>query len=399
MCNNRCVFCVSGQRTGLGEAKPLEAEPILERVREARAEGHTRITLLGGEPTLQPAFFDVVRECVRLGFDEIVIFTNGAKTARAAFIDDVLATGGRFSWRISIQGATEDAHERTTRKDGSFGRIVRTLESLRDRGERITINMCVVGSNFESVDRFPELLARYGVSQLHLDLARPLDAGERTEDELRAMMPRLSDMVPALGRMVAGFPDTFDVNLGNVPYCVAPELAQWIHHDGEHTDTIAVDGGSELSRPWNKYLVKRRGKTKPDACRECAFDSKCSGVFDEYLQFHGAGELVPVDALALGRSVRARLARLRAGAPFGALRWESVRVSSGGHRVDVTLSGPAGERAVIWLAEDERRATGGYTVDGDATPALVAGLRAALTALGAEAAPDEPVRATNRAAP
>ena len=56
MCNNRCVFCVSGQRTGMGMARPLAAEPILERIAQAYAEGHRKITLLGGEPTLQPAF-------------------------------------------------------------------------------------------------------------------------------------------------------------------------------------------------------------------------------------------------------------------------------------------------------------------------------------------------------
>ena len=64
MCNNRCVFCVSGQRTAMGEAGPMPVEPLLERIREARARGHRKITLLGGEPTLQPGFMDVVRECV-----------------------------------------------------------------------------------------------------------------------------------------------------------------------------------------------------------------------------------------------------------------------------------------------------------------------------------------------
>lgn len=51
MCNNRCLFCVSGQRTALGEALPLAVEPILARIREAHAAGHRKITLLGGEPT------------------------------------------------------------------------------------------------------------------------------------------------------------------------------------------------------------------------------------------------------------------------------------------------------------------------------------------------------------
>jgi MoaA/NifB/PqqE/SkfB family radical SAM enzyme len=294
MCNNRCVFCVSGQRTGLGEAGPVPIEPLLERIRDAFGRGHRKITLLGGEPTLQPAFLPIVRECVALGFEEIVVFTNGAKTARGALVDEIRATGGNFTWRISIQGATREAHERTTRKDGSFGRILRTLEHLRDRGERITINMCVVGSNYASVDRFPELLARYGVSQLHLDLMRPLDAGVRTEDELRALMPPYSLMVEPLERMVRGFPPGFDVNIGNFPYCIAPSIAPFVHHDGEHTDTVAVDHKDELSRPWNKYEVKRRDKIKPDSCRACVFDSRCNGVFETYVGFHGTGELVPV---------------------------------------------------------------------------------------------------------
>src|SRR4051812_38302007 len=93
MCNNRCVFCVSGQETALGRARPLETDPIIESIRAARAGGHAKLTLLGGEPTLQPGFMDVVREAVALGFEEIVIFTNGAKTARGEFIDEILATG------------------------------------------------------------------------------------------------------------------------------------------------------------------------------------------------------------------------------------------------------------------------------------------------------------------
>ena len=294
MCNNRCVFCVSGQETARGNAGPLDVAPMIAAITTAYREGHRKLTLLGGEPTLQPGFLEVVRHAVGLGFEEIVVFTNGAKTAREAFLDEILATGGNFTWRISIQGATEEAHERTTLKDGSFSRIVRTMEALARKGERLTVNMCVVQSNYASVAAFPALLARFGVSQLHLDMVRPLDAGQRTEDELRAMIPRYSDMVPALTEMVGGFPEGFDVNVGNLPYCIAPHLARVIHHDGEHTVTIAMDGAGELSRPWDKYLVKRRDKSKPASCRTCVFESRCSGVFEAYRHFHGTDELVPV---------------------------------------------------------------------------------------------------------
>jgi MoaA/NifB/PqqE/SkfB family radical SAM enzyme len=294
MCNNRCVFCVSGQETALGRARPLDVAPILAEIEKARADGHRKITLLGGEPTLQPGFLDVVRRTVALGFEEIVLFTNGVKTARAAFIDEILATGGRFTWRISIQGATRESHDGTTLKPGSFDRILRTMGALRDRGERITVNMCVVKSNFASVGEFPALLRPFGARQLHLDMVRPLDAGARTEDELRAMIPRYSDMVPALEAMVRGFPEGFDANIGNLPYCVAPHLARWIHHDGQRTMTIAADGEGRLSKPWDKYLTKRRDKMKPASCDACIFESRCSGVFEAYRHFHGTDELVPI---------------------------------------------------------------------------------------------------------
>lgn len=299
MCNNRCVFCVSGQETALGRARPLPLEPILEQIRAARAQGHAKITLLGGEPTLQPAFLDVVREAVRLGFEEIVIFTNGVKTARAAFVDEILATGGNFTFRFSIQGATEEAHERTTRKDGSFARIVQSMQHVAARGAKLTVNMCVVQSNFASVDRFPELLLPLGASQLHLDMIRPLDAGQRTEEELAAMIPRYSDLVAPLTRMAQGFPEDFDVNIGNLPYCVAPELAPITHHDGEKTMTIAVDGEKKLSKPWDKYLVKRRDKSKPESCRTCVLDARCNGIFDKYREIHGTSEFTPVTAARL----------------------------------------------------------------------------------------------------
>jgi MoaA/NifB/PqqE/SkfB family radical SAM enzyme len=294
MCNNRCVFCVSGQRTEQREAFPVLGDPVIERLRDARGRGIEKVTLLGGEPTIQPDFLRIVRSAVDLGFREIVIFTNGVKTARAGFVDEILGTGGTFTFRLSFQGATGRAHDRTTKKLGSFERLVETMRNLRARSQRITVNMCVVRSNYESVESFPALLQPFGVEQLHLDMIRPLDAGVRTEDEMRAMLPRYSDMVPHLERMVAGFPAGFDVNIGNLPYCIAPSLAPVIHHDGQTTLTVAVDHADALSEPWDKYLVKRRDKLKIESCSECVFNDRCSGIFDTYARFYGTEELVPV---------------------------------------------------------------------------------------------------------
>jgi len=48
----------------------------------------------------------------------------------------------------------------------------------------------------------------------------------------------------------------------------------------------------------------------------------------------------------------------------------------------VALRGPGGEGAVLWLAERQGKASGGYQVEpGEPSPALVEGLQAAIAAL------------------
>ena len=122
----------------------------------------------------------------------------------------------------------------------------------------------------------------------------PRDGGVRTDDELRESIPRYSDMVPALEAMVAGFDTAVDVNVGNLPFCIAPQLAPWIHHDGNETFTVAIDEKDTLSAAWNKYEVKARDKVKRDACGTCAFNARCAGVYEKYTEFYGMDEFVPV---------------------------------------------------------------------------------------------------------
>jgi len=91
------------------------------------------------------------------------------------------------------------------------------------------------------------------------------------------------------------------------------------------------------------------------------------------------------------------VARLRAGAPFGALAWDALTVDPHGDRVELTLRGPNGEEATAWVGRPTKsnRPAGpsvGYRVVSafgtappvagtTASPALVAGLQAFVKSL------------------
>lgn len=318
LCNDRCVFCVSGYLTSQGKAPLLDVRELTDALDRAWAAGYRRVTLLGGEPTIQPCFLEVVRHATALGF-ELVVFSNGSKPGRSDLVDQVAKISPSVEWRFSFHGATREAHERTTRRKGSFDQLLRAIERVHARGHRITVNTCVVRQNFESLGRLPELLRPFEVAQLHVDMVNPYDTGllhagdgapavgpvasqpgdpRRIDaaEALAELQPRYSDLVRPLEQMVAGFPDAFDVNIGNLPYCVAPRLAPWIHHGGQPTWTLAANdrGEGKLGLKLRKYVVKGTYKSKTPRCRECAFDDRCSGVFDSYKAQFGVDELIPV---------------------------------------------------------------------------------------------------------
>lgn len=296
LCNNRCVFCSSGQLTAMKLARPVPLEPIVEALEAAREAGATHLTFLGGEPTIHKRFLEALAKAVELGFEHIVIFTNGVMFPHPGFIDSVVALG-KFEWRISIQGATEEAHVATTERPQSFQRIVHGLGELQRRGQLVTTNMCVNERSYRSLPHYPELLRTYGVSQLHVDIVRPESAGERNEEYLREIMPRYSSMAPYYDEMLAGFeawdPD-FDVNVGNLPYCVLPQWASRIHHGGQKTVTKSSDSEG-LEDAMNKYEWQASLRTHLPGCERCVFRSRCTGIFRVYLEMHGEDEFTPLD--------------------------------------------------------------------------------------------------------
>ena len=107
MCNNVCLFCVSGQMTQQKLAKRIPLESIVAVLEEARGRGVERVTFLGGEPTIQPSFLPALQRAIDLGFSDIVIFTNLVRGREPRFLERV-SKMGKFSWRISIQGGNEE---------------------------------------------------------------------------------------------------------------------------------------------------------------------------------------------------------------------------------------------------------------------------------------------------
>jgi MoaA/NifB/PqqE/SkfB family radical SAM enzyme len=321
-CNNRCVFCASGQLTERGLAMPVPARKVEAALAEAAVRGIRKVTFLGGEPTIQDAFLPSLRRAIALGFDDVTIFTNGARTGDPRFVDTVCGLG-RFTWRISLQGATETAHDAAVGHLGAFRKIVNGLLLLRARGQVVTANMCLTSLALPSLPALPSLLLDHGVQQMCIDMVRPVSAGDRSDAWLARILPRFPDAGRALRGVVQEFDRRapgYDLNLTHLPFCALPEFAQRIHHGGEATVTFTADL-DERQGVMDKYAFQRSDRTLLPECMGCVFRPRCTGVPKAYARLFGSGDVRAIGLVELRRlDPRQRSFVDHVGAQIAALR-------------------------------------------------------------------------------
>lgn len=360
-CNNRCVFCASGQLTELGAATPVADEAVARALDAAAAKGLTRVTFLGGEPTIQDSFLPSLEHARKLGFREITVFTNGSRTWDVRFLDAVLA-GGPVHWRISIQGGDAASHDAIVMKKGAFERIVRGLDLLRARDQDVTVNMCLTTGALASLPNLAQLVVDRGVRQLCVDMVRPVSAGDRSPAWMLSILPRFTDVALALRRLLAELDRLapgFDVNLTHVPFCLMPDEAHRLHHGGEPTVTFTADL-AERQGAMDKYAFQASDRRLLPQCQACVFRPRCTGVPHAYLDAHGDAEFQPVTAADLERLDPLQHAVVDGLMPaLERLRGEGLEIVADPRMRRVEVRHP---RGVLWLLPAVEVPTGLWTL-------------------------------------
>jgi MoaA/NifB/PqqE/SkfB family radical SAM enzyme len=136
-CNLRCDYCFVGWSRDWTSQMPyaVAAEVVTEG-----AGLFPILHLTGGEPFAYRHLFDLVDLGLRLGYEEILINTNGTLVTDDV-ADCIAARGDRMHISVSLDGP-EGVHDRV-RGAGRFQEAANAIDGLLARGVRVTL-MCVV---------------------------------------------------------------------------------------------------------------------------------------------------------------------------------------------------------------------------------------------------------------
>lgn len=292
-CNNNCVHCVvADQREGALATRGRDfrsTEEVVAELESAAARGFQVVTFTGGEPTLRKDLPTLVRHARKVGL-AVGLQTNARVLSYPPVRRALAGLDVRFV--VALHGPDAAIHDGVTRADGSFEQTKSALEALTEAGEKVTGKVVISRNNFETLSGIAGVLLEAGVRRVNFTFPHGLgNAGH----DFTGVVPEYSEVMPRLRRAVTLFEAAGgEVSTEACPLCILGDLSHLASEDlyrrEFHSEVRQLDQGP---RDWSRDRTQD-GKAKPPTCRECRLDSRCEGVWKEYLENYGGEELVPV---------------------------------------------------------------------------------------------------------
>lgn len=270
-CNLYCACChnpPSGKVPGLARAL---AAVRRRGVRAVSLEG-------GGEPTTNPAFFDIIAALRKAGVRHFMLSTNAVALADTAFCRKAAREIDQFT--VNFPSHLPEVYARATRSV-KFAAALKGLENLKAIGAagRLRLFHIVSEFNYRELAGFAAWAsANFRGASANLTFVR--NAGRVKDSPL--IVPRYSDAAPHIRLALAKFKlGRMKAVVQNVPLCQLPgfegfsfEYQRWLRGD-----EVLEEG---VPRP-----------ARCAACSRCALRPACCGARRDYARVHGLSELKP----------------------------------------------------------------------------------------------------------
>lgn len=283
-CNNRCVFCVQGDKREHVPDKSTES--LRQELTDHRTTCRS-VVFTGGEVTLREDLPEMVRYARELGYDSIQVQTNGRRMSYGPYVDELMQAGVT-EFAPAIHGADARTHDRLVRAEGAFKQGIKGIANARKRGARVVMNSVILRQNYKQLPAMAELFARLGVPQAQFAFVHALGSAA---DNFSKVVARYTDIHPYLSRALRyGESKGIRMMTEAVPYCHLRGLERFCA-EALMPATAIVDGDRHIA----SYAEYRwtEGKLRGPPCESCTWTQVCEGPWREYPEHFGWDEFEP----------------------------------------------------------------------------------------------------------
>jgi len=176
-CQLRCAHCYMGDRLDRATIMPLDE--VRSTLQAWRLLGGSKLTLLGGEPTLHPQFEECVQVAYETGFEKIILDSNGLKQSRKK-ISKIPPKYINYV-QISLDGGTADTHD-LVRGKNTFNYTIETAKILASLGHDTRLICTVSKKNMEDCLKLIDIADEAGISLVKYHVFSAIGAGGENAD-------------------------------------------------------------------------------------------------------------------------------------------------------------------------------------------------------------------------
>jgi len=268
-CNNRCTFCAVGTRTQLDGNFERQREFLLKY----RRQGVELLDLDGGEPTLNPNLFGIIRFARKIGFTKVNVTTNGRMCAYEEYAQKLVASGVT-SVLFSIHGTTARMHAANVGVLEAFDQTcegVRNVARLAPPELELGANITLTKTNYEHLGGIAELVHGLGLRWLNIQFLTPFGRATRT------VSPDTQAAADVVMRVIDEWKDRIRFQVINLPFCFMPGYEQHLTGDLLKLERHMIFVNNEEV---NLFEYLREQRHHDERCHGCTRKAFCGGFYE-----------------------------------------------------------------------------------------------------------------------
>jgi MoaA/NifB/PqqE/SkfB family radical SAM enzyme len=281
-CNLRCLGCHACVDTG----ESMSTTAAVHALRRGRQRGLARLWLGGGEPTLRADLLGLVRLARSLGYEQVLLQTNGLRLSYGTYRDAVI-DAGVTEVRLNVKSHRAEVQDRLGRGE-SHALLLATLEGLAGRREvTVSADVLLTRSGLPDLPDLVPFYAARGVARFVLWL---LSAADVSDEEVGREVPTFREIEPQLAK-AARNANALGVILESLhtPPCTLPPSLRGLYLPAASLG-LTVTGPDGRSFPLETSTFE--GGAYVEACEACAERQRCGGPRADYLRLHGSSEII-----------------------------------------------------------------------------------------------------------